>query len=333
MLAGMELRQVDPADGAAVAAYVAQVNAVRSLDSPWSHPLTERGTALDLVHGWDGEPDRAFLLHAGGATVGSATLSTSHWDNLELAWLGASIHPDHRRRGHGTAAYALLHDECRRLGRPLVGTDHWRAPGPRAFAATIGYEERAWSVNRRQHLDQLPGGFLDEAYAEAAARAGDYEVVRVAGRSDDALREQLVAVSESINDAPLDDLEIEDEVFSVERLAAFEEAQLAGGHRLYRVVARHRASGELAGHSVVTVEEERPWIGVQEDTAVVAAHRGHRLGLLLKADLGRWLLEVEPDLRTVDTWNAASNPHMVGVNERLGYRVVGEAVELQQRLT
>lgn len=329
----MELRAVDPADGAAVATYVALANAVRAVDSPWSHPRTERGLALELVHGWDGEPDRAFLVRVDGIDVGTASLGASEWDNRELAWLGVGIHPDHRRHGHATAAYGLLHEECRRLGRPLVGTDHWDAPGPRAFAATVGYEERAWSVQRRQHLDELPDGFLEEAYAEAAARARDYELVRVAGRSDDALREQLVEVAESINDAPMDDLEIEDEVFPVERLAAFEEAQIGSGHRLYRVVARHRDTGELAGHTVVTVEEERPWIGTQEDTAVVRAHRGHRLGLFLKADLGRWLLDVEPQLRTLDTWNAASNPHMVGVNERLGYRVLGRGVELQQRLT
>ena len=37
----------------------------------------------------------------------------------------------------------------------------------------------------------------------------------------------------------------------------------------------------------------------------------------------RWLAEVEPQLETVDTFNAESNDHMVAVNERLGYRVMG----------
>jgi hypothetical protein len=83
---------------------------------------------------------------------------------------------------------------------------------------------------------------------------------------------------------------------------------------------------------VVTVDTERPQIGAQEDTTVVRDHRGHRLGLLLKADLCRWLLAVEPQLRTLDTWNAESNDHMVGVNERLGYRAVGRALEFQRRL-
>ena len=98
------------------------------------------------------------------------------------------------------------------------------------------------------------------------------------------------------------------------------------------MVARHRQSGELAGHTVVTVDGEQPWRGIQEDTSVTASHRGHRLGLLMKADMCRWLVTVEPELRTVDTWNAASNDHMIAVNERLGYRAIGRVLEFQRRL-
>ncbi len=34
-----------------------------------------------------------------------------------------------------------------------------------------------------------------------------------------------------------------------------------------------------------------------------------------------WLAEVEPQLAELTTWNAASNAHMIEVNELLGYRV------------
>ena len=74
---------------------------------------------------------------------------------------------------------------------------------------------------------------------------------------------------------------------------------------------------------------ERPEIGDQHDTAVVRAHRGHRLGLLLKAGMLLWLAEVEPQLETVDTWNAESNDHMIAVNEALGYRVMGRELQFQ----
>ena len=39
----------------------------------------------------------------------------------------------------------------------------------------------------------------------------------------------------------------------------------------------------------------------------------------------RWLAEQEPQIEAIDTWNAESNDHMIAVNERLGYRVVGRA--------
>jgi hypothetical protein len=130
----------------------------------------------------------------------------------------------------------------------------------------------------------------------------------------------------------LDDLEIEDEAYPPDRIRAYEAAQLASGFRFHRMIARHRATGELAGHTVVVVDTERPELGEQHDTSVVRDHRGHRLGALLKAGMVLHLAEVEPQLRTVDTWNAESNGHMIGVNELLGYRVMGRGLQYQRRI-
>jgi hypothetical protein len=139
-------------------------------------------------------------------------------------------------------------------------------------------------------------------------------------------------MAEAINDAPRGELDMEDEVFTGERMRAYEEAQLGQDMRLYRVVARHRGSGELAAQTVVAVSADDPAWGEQHDTSVVRAHRGHRLGLLLKTDMLRWLRDVEPQLATVDTWNAESNDHMIGVNEVLGYRIMGRELSFQRSL-
>ncbi len=329
---GMELREFGPDDTAAVATYVDIQNACLALDSPWRPPATEHGVAMSLTHGWDGEPARAFLVEEDGTAVGWAAIGTSERDNLDLAWLDTVVHPDHRRRGVGSAVVGALHDECRRNGRTLVGLDGWDTEGTRAFAASVGYDAKSVSVSRRQPVHDLGPAFFEAAYAEAAPYAEDYELLRIAGRSPEELHEPLALVAASINDAPLDELEMEDEVYSAERIRAFEHAQAESGRRLYRVVARHRRTGELAGHTVASIEGDTPTHGHQEDTSVVAGHRGHRLGLLLKADQGRWLCEAEPQLTALDTWNAASNDHMVGVNLRLGYEVLARAVEFQRRL-
>jgi hypothetical protein len=89
----------------------------------------------------------------------------------------------------------------------------------------------------------------------------------------------------------------------------------------YRVIARHRRTGEVGGHTMVITHPLRPHVGMQADTAVARHHRGHRLGLLLKIDMMRWLAEVEPQLEVIETWNNADNTFMINVNEALGYRL------------
>jgi hypothetical protein len=36
-----------------------------------------------------------------------------------------------------------------------------------------------------------------------------------------------------------------------------------------------------------------------------------------------WLAQAEPQAERIVTWNAASNRHMIAINEELGYRVQG----------
>jgi hypothetical protein len=97
-------------------------------------------------------------------------------------------------------------------------------------------------------------------------------------------------------------------------------------------VARERQTGALAGHTVVAVDRQRPWHAFQFDTSVLRTHRGFRLGMMLKAAMLTLLLRAEPQLRTLDTWNAASNSHMIGINAALGFRVVQHSIDWQLHL-
>jgi hypothetical protein len=44
-----------------------------------------------------------------------------------------------------------------------------------------------------------------------------------------------------------------------------------------------------------------------------------------------WLREAEPALTQIDTWNAESNSHMIGINEQLGYQIVARAKVYQKK--
>lgn len=328
----MHVQEVPGTDLRAVRRLVAVAEAVRRADAPWDRAVTERGKAGELRHGWDGEPPIGLLATVGGADVAVGEYQVTHRDNRHLAWLGVDVHPAHRRRGHGTALLSHLLDRARADGRTCAGISSWDASAPRAFAARHGFEPGSVEVNRRQHVRALDRGELDRLYAEAARHASAYELIARVGATPPEELAALAELARAINDAPTDELDLEPQVLTPDRIAAYERAQEARGQVVYRVVARHRASGELAGHTVVVVDTERPHLGEQHETAVVRSHRGHRLGVLLKVVMLRLLAEAQPQLEIIDTWNAESNGPMVAVNETLGYRVVGRALAYQRPL-
>ena len=325
----MEIRSFSADDTDTVAAVVDLKNTASKVDAPFEHPSTMRTYTAMMLHGWDGETPETYAAWDDGSLVGALELSVSEWDNTHVAWVAITVHPDQRRRGHGTRLFEFAVDRARSLGRRSLGCDGWDTAAARGFAAKHGLPRKSSAINRRQTLAAVDQRALARIRHEAAAAAAPYELLRIARETPAEMLDAVAEMTASINDAPTDDLDIEDEVFPPERIVAYETAQRAGGNRLYRVVARHRESGVLAGHSVVAVEIERPAIGDQHDTSVLQEHRGHRLGLLLKTDMLAWLAEEEPELETIDTWNAESNDHMIQVNDDLGYRALGRELQFQ----
>lgn len=325
----MELVEFGPDDTSRLEASLAVRNACDALDAPWEPRLTAHRHAMQMRHSWEGEPGRWFVAYDGDRPVGVGSIHVSDYDNRDLAWFSTQVVPSDRRRGHGVAILRRLEELAAGMGRSLLGIDGWDGEATRGFAAALGYEARSIAVRRVLTLDGAPAA--GPAREAALAAAGDYELTRLEGYAGADLLPDLVVLASAINDAPLDDLEYEDEVYSVERVAAYERAQIESGHRFRRVVARHRRTGEPAGHTVVVVDTDEPSLGHQHDTSVLRHHRGHRLGVLLKAEMLCWLAEAEPQLERLFTWNAESNDHMIAVNELLGYRAVGRAVEFQRR--
>ncbi len=301
-------------------------------DSPWNEPSTVRQFTAMLTHGWDGEPPRFWVGLRDGEPVALGSLWTSTHDNLDHAWFGVDVRPDLRRHGLGTQMLSHLQEQALAENRPKVGFSSWESDALDGFAARHGYERASQAIQRRQDLTALPDGWRDQLADALRNHASAYELVEVDGALPEGQVEAMVQLWSDINDAPTDDLDIEDEVFTVARLRGYEQAQRASGIRLRHLVARHRQTGELGGHTLVGVEEERPHRAHQHDTTVARSHRGHRLGLVLKASMMDLLFREEPQVRTVDTWNAESNDHMIAVNAQLGYQVMGRSIAYQRTL-
>jgi len=331
----MDLDWLDPKnlDRRAAAGALAVIEAARAVDTPVLVPILSTSFVYRLEYGWDGDPP-ATAVHrdARGRVDGVLDVWLPRWDNTHVAIVYVTVDPLARGEGLGRALFEAGVSRAREANRTTILSDTFDYPAGVGFLTAMGLHQAAEVILRRQDPADLDWPKLDLLFSSASAKAADYELVRIAGYTPDDQLEAVAVMSAAINDAPTEGLDIEDDVITPERVHAFEAGQVARGRRLYRLMARHRSTGELAGHTMVGVDAERPWLSLQFDTSVVRAHRGYRLGLLLKIGMLRWLGEEEPQLRSIDTDNARSNLHMIGINDAIGYRVIGSKLEYQVKL-
>jgi RimJ/RimL family protein N-acetyltransferase len=329
-----ELTKLDPYDDQAVADLHQLQLATEPVDRPWSPTPLLSDLAGDLRYGWDGETGDRWLFRDGdGAVIGVLYFHLPQRENLHLVDLGVLVHPEHRRKGLGTRLHEAGLEMARQSGRRML--DAWTvdAPAPIGFAERFGYSRVYVGVHRRQDLTEVDWEQVEVLRQQAVEAAADYRLLRFVGRVPDNMLDDVAVMAAAINDAPTDEAEIDDDVIDGARVRAYEDALASRGLKLYRLIAQRVSDGELAGTSVVAVNPERPEWAEQHDTSVVAAHRGRRLGMLLKAEMMRWLNEYEPKVRYIDTGNAQSNNFMIKINEQLGYRIVNRGLGWQRNIT
>jgi RimJ/RimL family protein N-acetyltransferase len=78
-------------------------------------------------------------------------------------------------------------------------------------------------------------------------------------------------------------------------------------------------SAEVAGYTCLEAHESRPDLAIQQDTTVLATHRGRGLGAWIKSANVIGLTRNHPAVRRVRTSNAADNVPMMRVNRQLGF--------------
>ncbi len=297
-------------------------------------PTTGAGFAGQAKYTHDDRPLDAFWLARDDDrdVVAHASLDLPVWDNTHMGLVFCSVHPDHEHQGIGTQLLQAQVAAVQEAGRSMLLTFAFRDTPTVGLLTEHGFEVAQGTAQRRLRPQELDYDKIRSYADEAATYADDYELVRLDGPAPEEWLPTLVEVFEAISDAPLDDIDLTPDAFPVERLRKFERAMAARRQHLYRLLARHRHTGAWAGHTILCVDGHRPGVAIQEDTTVIGAHRGHRLGMLLKATMLLWMRELHPELETIDTWNAESNDHMIAVNDKLGCFVNATGVVLQRHL-
>ena len=324
-----------------------------------AHQEHVRQVRVVAVETGDATGDEQGGEHGGDSAprvVGHGALALPVVDNRHLAMARVAVLPSHRRRGIGAALAEHLRRAALLEGRSTLFAEVEFAAEPPAGAAGavvpregdgrvaadlpgMAFARRAGLgleiVSRRSVLDlPLPPGAVEGFVAGAAAHAGDaYRVHTWQAPVPDAWVDQLAALEGRLSqDEPNGGLALEAEAWDGVRFRV-EEGKFAERAKGALVTAvEHVPTGTLAGMSILGYAHDRPGLTEQESTVVLPEHRGHRLGMLVKAVNLREHARVRPATRRISTWNNETNGPMLAINVALGFRPAGGSAELQAPL-
>ncbi|GAB3231838.1 GNAT family N-acetyltransferase [Glycomyces halotolerans] len=284
-----------------------------------------------------------FVAVEGSQVLAHLGVEFPNRENLNWGFADLVVHPDHRRQGIGTAMLDKFIELARADDRTevaMAARTTWedgprRSDAGRKFLEQHGFTLALTCVNRRSAVDALDPAQERELHDQAAKAAGDdYEIISWLGRTPAPLVETMCRLDSMIlSEVPLGELELEPEHIDAELKEAKALRNEAVGIVPVTTVARHRASGEVVANTVIGVFDDPDYDdGFQWITIVDPAHRGHKLGTLVKLVNLRLLRERFPRVRHVWTDNADVNAQMIGINVKLGYEPLDATAEYQRKL-
>lgn len=254
-------------------------------------------------------------------------------DNTDKSWIEGFVDPDHQRQGHGRALLDHLLAQARADGRreivaeTKVPTGEVLTHGYSRFLTDAGFDYANVEIVRTLALP-VADEQVQEWAAQAAQRHEGYRIEVFVDEIPDHLVPSLcVLLGQLAVDAPTGEVDWEEEQISPERFRESEEHQRQMGRIRLEALAL-TPDDQVAAQSTLSVatRDDLPVIW-QWGTFVHREHRGHRLGLAVKAANLREVQQRFPDKVRITTQNAESNDFMVSINELMGFEPVEASAE------
>ena len=325
----MQIRPVDVDDDAEFARFHEVMDRAERFERPLAGMWSLDEARILFREGDPAEDLWGVVAVDGGEVVAAGMAQLPRHDNQHIGWVMPWVEPHRRRRGLGSAVLEHLLDRCRAEGRTqhIIETAYpfeRRDDHPyRRFAERHDFALANTEVRRHLPLP-VDDAELDHLVLASARHHEGYRIVSFADRVPDELVDSLCQTKNQLAvEAPTGAIDFEEERVDREVLREREAQRARQGRTMITTVAL-APSGEVVAYSDLIIPSGDLPNVYQWGTLVRREHRGHRLGMAVKA---RGLKELQArlgdDLGTtrtrVTTCNAEQNAAMVGINERLGF--------------
>jgi len=319
----LAIAEVDPQDEAALRAWYEALHAgaaagrtapVIASWTAFAHSLQQPGDQLRRI---------PVAARRDGEVVGALLVEFPLREDLGTAMVEVDVPPPHRGQGVGRALGEWAAERVAAAGRTVVQAEV-HVPAGRAVATWPGARFAAAFGLRSEHAE-------DHLVLDLPATTGPvpetpgYRLVSWRGACPAELVDAYAALWSAMSgDVPTGGLIREAARWDADRIRANEERLL----RSYDVLVTMALTtqGAPAGYTLVYADRSDPDNAQQDDTLVLAPHRGHRLGLRLKQAN---LTQLDAGRRRLHTWTAPGNAPMQRVNARFGFRLVERTHEYQ----
>jgi len=256
-----------------------------------------------------------------GALVGTGFVgwNKNEPENAHARWTEVNVLPAHRRKGVGKALLRALVEACIDQRDDLVffGQTSDRVPSGESFLKAI-----AATPGLPMRLNQLTIADVDRTKLAEWAKINSpgYRLEWADGEIPQPLVKAYLDAANAMNDMPKGDLKFEDQEFTEEQLRERELWLKKAGLEWWVVLAINEATGGGAGFSEVNYDPRVGHVVQQGGTGVIAMHRGHQLGLWMKAAMLQRIIKERPAAKYIRTGNANVNKQMLAINDQLGFR-------------
>lgn len=280
---------------------------------------------------------------SGETCLGALLLELPLTENLATAWVEINVPPEHRGHGVGGALWIWARERALAEQRTVAQAEVYvpAAETPRTwpggrFVTTPG----CTTENVEDHLvATLPydGTRLDtiDVHTAAATQAGDYIIDTWVGTCPERWVQAWATLQTAMSvDVPTGGMTREPVVFTPERIQT-SEARLHK-HWVSLVSLAQTTDGEPVGYSRILLPRSSSEHAYQDDTLVLRAHRGARLGARVKSANLRRLpsvggVDIEA-LRWLHTYTEVENHAMQAVKQHFGFRMIEKLHELELSL-